>query len=286
MSQDLEQLKQWIGRRETDLDYVTIPAVHRLAATLDRDDPMPKPGDRLPPGWHAILFPRVVRQSQIGHDGHPTRGDFLPPVPLPRRMNAGRRTWMHDELRVGDEVRKEAAIKEVAVKQGRTGQMVFVTVKTDILSPRGLAITEEMDVVYREEPDRNLAHAASPSPQPAPGQAIWSKAFTPDAVVLFRYSALTFNGHRIHYDYAYVTQQEGYPGLVQNGGLTNLLLFELARAHAATPIKYVAARNVRAMFANHPFTLCGEPSADGKRAKLWVMDHTGALATSASAEFY
>lgn len=282
MIQDLEQLKKWIGEKETDLDYVTVPSVHRLAATLDRDDAMPKIGDALPPGWHCMLFPRVVRQSQIGPDGHPQRGDFLPPVPLPRRMNAGRRTWIVEPLRVGDEVRKEATIKEVTIKQGRTGQMVFVTVKTDMLSPRGLAITEEMDVVYREEP---APDAPKPAPQPAPGKAVWSKVFTPDPVVLFRYSALTFNGHRIHYDHPYVTQTEGYPGLVQNGGLTNLLLFELARAHAATPVKYLSARNVRPMFANHPFTLCGEPAADGKSAKLWVMDHTGALATSASAEF-
>ncbi len=149
MAHDLEKLKDWIGERETDVDYVTIPSVHRLAATLDRDDPLPKFGDALPPGWHTTLFPRVVRQSQVGHDGHPTRGDFLPPVPLPRRMNAGRRTWMHDVLRVGDEVRKEASIKDVTTKAGRNGQMVFVTVKTDMISPRGLAITEEMDVVYR-----------------------------------------------------------------------------------------------------------------------------------------
>jgi 3-methylfumaryl-CoA hydratase len=282
VTQDLEKLKQWIGQRESDLDYVTIPSVHRLAATLDRDDPMPKLGDPLPPGWHTILFPRVVRQSQIGPDGHPKRGDFLPPVPLPRRMNAGRRTWMHAELRVGDEVRKEATIKEITIKQGRTGQMVFVTVKTDMIGPRGLAITEEMDVVYREEPAPN---APPPQPAPAPGNAVWSKVFTPDPVVLFRYSALTFNGHRIHYDHPYVTQSEGYPDLVQNGGLTNLLLFELARAHAATPVKYVSARNVRAMFANRPFTLCGEPAAGGKSAKLWVMDYTNALATTASAEF-
>jgi len=282
VAQELEKLKQWIGAKETDLDYVTVPAVHRLAATLDRDDPMPKLGDPLPPGWHCLLFPRVVRQSQIGRDGHPERGDFLPPVPLPRRMNAGRRTWLHGLLRIGDEVRKEAAIKEVTGKSGRSGQMVFVTIKTDILSPRGLAITDEMDVVYREEPDPN---APPPAPQPAPGTAVWKKVFTPDPVVLFRYSALTFNGHRIHYDYPYVTETEGYPGLVQNGGLTNLLLFELARAHAAKPVAYLSARNVRPMFAGHPFTLCGEPSADGKSAKLWVMDHTGALATSAAAEF-
>ena len=282
MAQNLEKLKDWIGERETDVDYVTIPSVHRLAATLDRDDPMPKNGDPLPPGWHTLLFPRVVRQSQVGHDGHPTRGDFLPPVPLPSRMNAGRRTWMIDALRVGDEVKKEASIKDVTIKQGRSGQMVFVTVKTDMLSPRGLAITEEMDVVYREEP---APGAPNPAPKTPPANAVWTKVFNPDPVVLFRFSALTFNGHRIHYDYPYVTQKEGYPGLVQNGGLTNLLLSELARAHAKTPIKYLSARNLRPMFADQPFTLCGAPSADGKSAQMWTVDATGAQATEASVEF-
>ena len=282
MAQNLEKLKDWIGERETDVDYVTIPSVHRLAATLDRDDPMPKNGDPLPPGWHTLLFPRVVRQSQVGHDGHPTRGDFLPPVPLPRRMNAGRRTWMIDALRVGDEVKKEASIKDVTIKQGRSGQMVFVTVKTDMLSPRGLAITDEMDVVYREEP---APGAPNPAPKTPPANAVWTKVFNPDPVVLFRFSALTFNGHRIHYDYPYVTQKEGYPGLVQNGGLTNLLLSELARAHAKTPIKYLSARNLRPMFADQPFTLCGAPSADGKSAQMWTVDATGAQATEASVEF-
>src|SRR3990170_5696663 len=151
----LDLLRDWIGRTESQVDQVTIPAVHRLAATLDRTDPMPRCGDPLPPGWHSILFPRVVRQSEIGADGHPERGDFLPPVPLPRRMFAGRRTTFHAPLYVGDEVRRESVIHSVTPKQGRTGQMVFVTVKMKIHGPRGLAITEEQDIVYREEPDAN-----------------------------------------------------------------------------------------------------------------------------------
>jgi len=282
MAQDLEKLKEWIGNKESDVDYVTVPAVHRLAATLDRDDPMPKMGDPLPVGWHQILFPRVVRQSQIGADGHPERGDFLPPVPLPRRMFAGKRTTFHDSLRVGDEVRRASVIVEVSIKLGRTGQMVFVTVKTDIASPRGLAITEEQDLVYRE-----AAPGGTPPqpPQPAPGRAVWSRTVTPDPVMLFRYSALTFNGHRIHYDLPYVTKVEGYPGLVMNGGLTTLLAFELARTHASTPIRYISSRNVRALFANQPITLGGEPSLDNKTAKLWALNPDGALALSAEAEF-
>ncbi len=282
MTQDLEKLKEWIGQRETDVDYVTIPAVHRLAATLDRNDPMPKIGDPLPVGWHAILFPRIVRHSQIGPDGHPQRGDFLPPVPLPRRMFAGKRITFHEPLRVGDEVQRESTIKDVTVKQGRSGEMVFVTVKTDITSPRGLAITEEQDIVYRADPDPN---APPPPPQKAPGIAVWTRTVTPDPVLLFRYSALTFNGHRIHYDYPYVTQTEGYPDLVMNGGLTTLLVFELARTHASTPITCISSRNVRPMFVNRPLTICGEPAPDNKTAKLWVVDNDGALALSAEAEF-
>jgi 3-methylfumaryl-CoA hydratase len=282
MSANLESLKQWIGRSETAIDYVTVPAVDRLSATLDREDPFPRIGDPLPIGWHSILFPRVVRHSQIGPDGHPQRGDFLPPVPLPRRMFAGKRTTFLAPLHVGDEVRRVSTIQAVNIKDGRSGRMVFVTVKTDISSPRGLAISEEQDIVYRGEPDKN---APPPPPQPAPGKAVWQHEVTPDPVLLFRYSALTFNGHRIHYDHPYVTGVEGYPNLVMNGGLTTLLVYELARTHATTPIRFMSSRNVRALFVGRRITLCGEPSADNKTAKLWAQDDTGALALSAEAEF-
>lgn len=280
--QTLEKLKDWIGEKETAGDYITIPAVHRLAATLDRDDAIPRAGDPLPVGWHAILFPRVVRHSQIGPDGHPQRGDFLPPVPLPRRMFAGKRTTFLGELRVGDEVNRVSTIHDVTIKQGRSGQMVFVTVRTDIASPRGLAITEDQDIVYRAEPDPS---APPPPPQPAPENAVWRNIVTPDPVMLFRYSALTFNGHRIHYDWRYVTGTEGYPDLIMNGGLTTLLTYELARAHAATPIRYMSSRNVRALFVNRPIHFGAEPAADGKSAKLWAADPDGALALTAEAQF-
>lgn len=279
---DLESLKQWIGRTETAVDYVTVPMVDRLSATLDRDDAFPKTGDPLPVGWHSTLFPRVVRHSQIGPDGHPQRGDFLPPVPLPRRMFAGKRSTFIAPLQVGDEVKRLSTIQNVTVKDGRSGRMVFVTVKTDISSPRGLAITEEQDIVYRGEPDKN---APPPPPQPAPGKAVWRHQVTPDPVMLFRYSALTFNGHRIHYDHPYVTGTEGYPNLVMNGGLATLLVYELARTHASTPIRFMSSRNVRALFVGRAITLCGEPSADNKTAKLWAQDDSGALALAAEAEF-
>jgi 3-methylfumaryl-CoA hydratase len=282
VTQDLEKLKEWVGRKESDVDHVTIPAVHRLAAMLDRDDPMPRAGDPLPIGWHQILFPRVVRHSQIGADGHPKRGDFLPPVPLPRRMFGGKRVVIRELLRVGDAVRRESEIQAVNLKQGRSGQMVFVTVKTEIASPRGLAVTEEQDIIYRGEPDPN---APPPPAQPPPGRPVWSRAITADPVLLFRYSALTFNGHRIHYDWRYVTGVEGYPDLIVNGGLQTLLVFELARTHASTPLTCISSRNVRPLFVNRPFTVCGEPSADNRTAKLWVADQDGAPTLIAEAEF-
>jgi 3-methylfumaryl-CoA hydratase len=197
-------------------------------------------------------------------------------------MFAGRRTTFHGDLRVGDEMRRESAIKDVAIKSGRTGQMVFVTTTTDISSPRGLAVHEEQDIVYRAEPEPG---APQPPPQPVPGKAVWSMTVRPDPVMLFRYSALTFNGHRIHYDHPYVTQAEGYPGLVMNGGLTTLLVYELARANASSPVRHMVSRNVRPMFGNRPITFGGEPTADGKKAKLWAADDTGALALTADAEF-
>jgi 3-methylfumaryl-CoA hydratase len=278
----LASLKDWIGRTESQVDQVTIPAVHRLAATLDRSDPMPRSGDPLPAGWYSILFPRVVLQSEIGADGHPKRGDFLPPVPLPRRMFAGRRVTFHAELRIGDEVRNDSTIASVTAKKGRQGLMVFVTVRAAISSPRGLAITEEQDIVFRGEPDPRLPPAP---PQQAPGNAVWSRSITPDEVMLFRYSAVTFNGHRIHYDHPYVTGVEGYPGLVMNGTLTTLLLYELARAHAKGSMVQMNSRNVRPLYANQPIALCGEPGADGCTARLWATDPGGALALSADVHF-
>lgn len=278
----LDSLRDWIGQTESQVDQVTIPAVHRLAATLDRSDPMPRSGDPLPPGWYSILFPRVALQSEIGADGHPQRGDFLPPVPLPRRMFAGRRTTFHGGIRIGDDVRKDSTITSVTTKEGRQGLMVFVTVRAAISSPRELAITEEQDIVYRGEPDPKLPPAPS---QPAPGNAVWSRSITPDEVMLFRYSALTFNGHRIHYDHRYVTGVEGYPGLVMNGALTTLFLYELARSHARGSVVQMNSRNVRPLFANQRIALCGEPGADGATAKLWALDPAGALSVSAEVWF-
>ena len=188
----------------------------------------------------------MVRHSQLGADGHPERGDFLPPVPLPRRMFAGKRITFHEPLRVGDEVKRESTIKSVTPKNGRSGQMVFVTVKTDMIGPRGLAVTEEQDIVYREEPAKG---APPPAAATRAGHArCGTKIVTPDPVMLFRYSALTFNGHRIHYDHPYVTQVEGYPELVMNGGLHHAAGVRTgARARADAAQVHVVAQRAAAV---------------------------------------
>lgn len=271
-------LEAWIGRRERATDCITVPLVHRLAATLDRDDPMPRRGDPLPAGWHGVLFPRVVRQSQIGADGHPQRGDFVPPVPLPRRMNGGRRIRIEGELRVGDEVERESVIERIESKQGSTGAMVVVTVRTEIHTPRGRAVTEEQDILYRDHPRPGAPKRA---PQPAPSGAGFQREWTPDPVMLFRYSALTFNGHRIHYDEPYVTRTEGYPERIVNGGLTALLVFELARQRLDGEIAAVTLRNVGPLFVDRTLCVCGRPPSQSGVAAFWVTDHSGALALTA-----
>src|SRR5258706_5291592 len=199
----LDEMKQWIGRIETRSDQVTATPVAALSATLDRDDPLPRDGDPLPPIWHWLYFLPIHRQSEIGPDGHAKRGGFLPPVPLPRRMWAGSRLEFHHPLRVGDDITRSSTIAHVSFKEGRTGTLVFVLVLHEVTKPQGLAISEEHDIVYREHPQ-----PGDPTPEPAkaPGDHAWERAIHPDDVLLFRYSALTFNGHRIHYDRRYLTK--------------------------------------------------------------------------------
>jgi 3-methylfumaryl-CoA hydratase len=168
----------------------------------------------------------MARHSEIGPDGHPKRGGFLPPVPLPRRMWAGSRLTFVQPVRVGDALTRESRILDVSGKEGRTGHLVFVTVRHDYSLASGLAITEEHDIVYRDNPQPGQP---APKPTPAPTDSQFSREIVPDPVLLFRYSALTFNGHRIHYDRSYVTEVEGYPGLIVHGPLIATLLLDLLR---------------------------------------------------------
>jgi 3-methylfumaryl-CoA hydratase len=308
----LANLQRWVGKTETLSDDITTAPLRALSATLDRDDALPMPGTAVPPLWHWLYFLPQHRQSELGPDGHAKRGGFLPPVPLPRRMWAGGRLqWLPDNpLRVGDAVQRISRIASVTHKAGRTGDLLFVLVQHEVHNAKGLALTEEHDIVYRAAPQAPtlgtgvsslppegalasrggpsaLAQPNDPVPSPVPAEtgAAWQREIVPDAVLLFRYSALTFNGHRIHYDRRYVTEVEGYPGLIVHGPLIATLLVDLVRRHAPGAfIKSFSFKAVRPTFDLHPFRLNGQPSEDGKTVRLWAEDHEGWLTMQGSAE--
>jgi 3-methylfumaryl-CoA hydratase len=279
VSIDINHLRSWIGRKDSAEDTITPFPVAALAATLDRDDPEPRPGDALPPLWHWLYFLPIARHSELAEDGHLKRGGFLPPVPLPRRMFAGARMQFRKPLRVGEAINRKSTIADVSMKEGRSGPLIFVTVRHDISGPAGLALTEEHDIVYRGEPTR----LGMPPPGPAaPTGAVWMREIHADPVMLFRYSALIFIAHRIHYDWRYVTEVEGYPGLLVHGPLIATLLADLFRRHSAAPLQSFGFRAVSPLFDAAPFSVCGRPESE-TRVSLWAQNAHGELAMKAEA---
>jgi len=281
MSIDIDHLKEWIGRTELVSDEVTRTPLAALSATLDRDDPPPRPGDPVPPLWHWLYFLPVSRQSEIGPDGHAKLGSFLPPVPLPRRMYAGGRLQFIQALRVGELISRTSRIVDVSLKEGRTGALVFVLVRHEISNRIGPAVAEEHDIVYR-----NLPGPSDPAPKPqnAPTDADWTLEIHPDAVLLFRYSALTFNGFRIHYDYKYTTEVEKYPGLVVHGPLIATLLVDLVRRNLPdASVESFSFRAMKPLFDVEPFWICGKAERGARTVKLWAKDAEGFLAMDATA---
>jgi 3-methylfumaryl-CoA hydratase len=279
---DSVQLKSWIGREEVAEDTVSPTPVAALSASLECDDPALHLGAALPALWHWLYFLPLHRQSEIGPDGHARRGGFLPPIPLPRRMWAGGRFRFGQPLRVGEAVRRTSTIADVSVKEGRTGQLAFVLVRHEIVGSFGGSVLEEHDIVYRAS---SSPGEAAPAKKPAPAGAVWYRDIQPDDVLLFRYSALTFNGHRIHYDRRYVTEVEGYPGLIVHGPLIATLLVDLARRNDDRAPSAFSFRAVSPLFDIAAFAVCGAPAADGRSAKLWAQGADGALAMEAEIQF-
>ena len=278
---DLNHLRKWIGKTNETSDTITAHMVRGLRATYFLDVGEPVKGDAAPLSIHWCLAPQVAPMSQIGPDGHPARGGFLPPVLLPRRMWAGGKTDFKDSLRVGDEVKKLSKIIDVQLKTGSTGTLCFVTLDHSFSTPRGEAVFERQEVVYRDNPppEGNKA-STSPAATSAP-KAKHTKSLKADPVLLFRYSALTFNGHRIHYDRPYVTGVEGYPGLIVHGPLQASLLIEYATALRGKSPKTFTHRGVSPLFDDGEFTVNANETADG--LELWTANSKGMPTMKASA---
>jgi 3-methylfumaryl-CoA hydratase len=281
MAPDIASLQDWVGRSVEAEDIVTPRIMASFRATLSPHAADFFGEEIAPLGLHWCLTPDIADAAELGPDGHPARGGFLPPVPLPRRMWAAGDIRFLAPIRGGDTIRRRSTVAAVEEKHGRTGTLVFVTVRHEMRNAAGPVIEEDQTLVYR------LAEAAPvppASPAEAPPDAPHRRTAKVDPVLLFRYSALTFNGHRIHYDRKYVTEVEGYPGLVVHGPLIATLLMDLLRRHA--PEADVAAfrfKAVRPTFDLNPFRVNGQVQPDGKTVKLWAQDHEGWLTMDAVA---
>jgi 3-methylfumaryl-CoA hydratase len=261
---------------------ITPTPVIAMTATLDNGNPLPAAGEPLPPLWHWLYFLPHPKRSEIGPDGHAARGGFLPPVELPRRMWAGSRIEWHAPIRIGDALTRTSRIESIDRKSGKSGDLVFVLAKHVVASSAGPVLTEEHDIVYREAP---APGSKAPIPPRARTDEAWSRRIVPDDVLLFRYSALTFNGHRIHYDRRYVTEVEGYPGLIVHGPLIATLLVELLRSERPDArLSRFSFRAISPLFDLFPFEVCGRPGPDGNMVDLWARNADGGLAMQATAE--
>jgi len=272
----------WIGREEERSEFVLGSVAKAMAATLDVDSPV-EPGDPLPPGWQWLLFNPVVRRSDLGPDGHLRRGGFLPPIELPRRMWAGSRIRYLAQLPIGSLATRRSRIVSIENKSGKRGALTFVMVQHTISCDGVACISEEQDIVYREAMPHGTATATAP--QHYDGVPQWSRSVAPDTTLLFRYSALTFNGHRIHYDQAYARDTEGYADLVVHGPLSATLLQQFAvELGGGRRLARFDFRGVTPLFVNRAFRLEGRPAEDGSLA-LWARGPDGELAVSATAAF-
>jgi 3-methylfumaryl-CoA hydratase len=269
----------WLGKARDEVDWVTASHVAAWNATLDRDLPFPADGDVAPLGFHWALFPPLARASELGEDGHARTGTFLPPVNLPRRMWAGSRLRFHRPLRVGARVDRRSVVSLIVEKGSRSGPLIFVTVRHGLMSNGELAMEEDQDLVYRELPGGQPERVADPAAKGA-----WRRTIHPDETLLFRYSALTFNGHRIHYDRRYAEETEGYPGLVVHGPLIATLLLQLLaeRKPEATVTRF-DFRALRPTFDIAPFEIHGGPAEDPALIRLWSVNARAETAVEADA---
>ena len=278
----VSHLQAWIGKQQVLHDKISVMPLSAWSATLDRDDPTPDVSTALPPLTHWLYFLPIHLQRDIAQDGHPHKGGFLPPVPLPRRMWAGGRLHWHQNVCVGEDVKRISEIKSVTHKSGKSGDLIFVTVQHNIHNNNGLCLTEEHDIVYRPPA---LATDPVPTLVPAPTACTYFRDVLIDEVVLFRYSALTFNGHRIHYDKNYVRQVENYPGLIVHGPLIATLLTDLIVRNNSKALRSFSFKAVRPTFlCDKPLTVHVSAIQKDDNIELWAQDEQGFITMQATAQ--
>ena len=283
MAEPLESFKRYIGKSETATDVVTASALVKFAATLGLENPPMAKGDPIPPGWYGGFFPASHRPTQMRTDGQASGGGIVPPIPLPRRRIGGTRVTFHEPLRVGDDITRVTEIADIQVDDGSNGAMVTVVERNSISNSRGLAVVEERDMVMLSE---TRAEGTSKTPPPVPAQATWRQVVEPNPPLLFRFSAIRFNCHRIHYDRDYVTKVEKLPGLVVQSSLTSQLMIEMCRKELPTRrLTSFGFQSVRQIYDTGSFTIAGTPAANGAEATLWALNADGQLAMIATAKF-
>jgi 3-methylfumaryl-CoA hydratase len=283
MAESLESFKSYIGKNETATDVVTASAMVKFAATLGQENPPLEKGAPIPPGWYGAFFPASHRPSQMRLDGQASGGGIVPPIPLPRRRIGGTRVSFHEPLRIGDEITRVTKIADIQIDEGPSGAMATVIERNSISSGRGLAVVEERDMVMLSEA---RAEAAPETPPPVPAQSTWRQEIEPNPPLLFRFSAIRFNSHRIHYDRDYVTKVEKLPGLVVQSSLISQLMIEMCRRELpGRQLSSFDFKSFRQIYDTGKFTIAGAAGANGDEATLWALDSAGRLAMTAAAKF-
>jgi 3-methylfumaryl-CoA hydratase len=283
MAESLESFKSYIGKSETAIDVVTGSVMLKFAATLGLEKAPLDKGEIVPPGWHGGFFPPSHRPNQMRQDGQALGGGIMPPIPLPRRRIGGTRMTFHEPLRVGDEIKKVTEIADLQVDDGPNGAMVTIVERSNISSSRGLGVVEERDMMILSEARADAAPKAAPA---VPAEAKWKQVYEPKSSLLFRYSAIRFNSHRIHYDRDYVTKVEKLPGLVVQTSLICQLMIEMCRREVPNKsLSYFGFQTARQTYDTGNFTIAGNSSADGREATLWSLDANGNITMTATARF-
>ena len=278
---DLSAVRAALGRKVVEYDEATAAPLRGMVVTFDRDERAPAAGEPIALGWHLAYFPEASRLAELGADGLPLARGVLPAMPLPRRMYAGARLTFHAPILVGDTLTRESEFSDVQLREGSTGVLILVTLTRRFFTPRGLALTDEQHTVFREAVPPG-APSGVPKHEAPPSETTWRRTITPDPVSLFRYSALTFNPHRIHYDRGYATGVEGYPGLVVHGPFSQQCLLDLLRDHVgAASIADFTMRARAPLFDVAPFRVVGRRV--GGTAELWAVTPEGTIAMQAVA---